>query len=212
MSLQQLKMLLPLFWTFLKIGPSTFGGGYAMISIIEREAVTKHGWIDEQEFSNVVAIAGSAPGGIGVNAAAFIGYRLAGIAGAIISIIGITLPTFLIVLGLSFLYLNFDSNTKVVAAMKGIQGAVIALIISAAYRMAKTAIFDISTIVIALITLIALIFTSINPIYAILSGLLIGVVNVMLKLVLGLKVQTEKAKQKQQSGQQQEAVYLEYYI
>jgi len=212
MSLQQLKMLLPLFWTFLKIGPSTFGGGYAMISVIEREAVTKHGWIDEQEFSNVVAIAGSAPGGIGVNAAAFIGYRLAGIAGAIISIIGITLPTFLIVLGLSFLYVNFDSNTKVVAAMKGIQGAVIALIISAAYRMGKTAIFDISTIVIALITLIALIFTSINPIYAILSGLLIGVVNVMLKLVLGLKVQTEKAKQKQQSGQQQEAVYLEYYI
>jgi len=212
MSLQQLKMLLPLFWTFLKIGPSTFGGGYAMISVIEHEAVTKHGWIDEQEFSDVVAIAGSAPGGIGVNAAAFIGYRLAGIAGAIISIVGITLPTFLIVLGLSFLYLNFDSNTKVVAAMKGIQGAVIALIISAAYRMAKTAIFDISTIAIALITLVVLIFTSINPIYTILSGLLIGVVNIMLKLALGLKVQTEKAKHKQQSGQQQDAVYLEYYI
>jgi len=212
MSLQQLKMLLPLFWTFLKIGPSTFGGGYAMISVIEHEAVTKHGWIDEQEFGDVVAIAGSAPGGIGVNAAAFIGYRLAGIAGAIISIVGITLPTFLIVLGLSFLYLNFNSNTKVIAAMKGIQGAVIALIISAAYRMAKTALFDISTIVIASITLIVLIFTPINPIYAIVSGLLIGVVNVTIKLALGLKVQTEKVKNKKQSGQQQEAVYLEYYI
>lgn len=212
MLLQQLKMLLPLFWTFLKVGPSTFGGGYAMISVIEHEVVKKRSWIDEQEFSDVVAIAGSAPGGVGVNAAAFIGYRVAGIAGAIISIVGITLPTFLIVLGLSFLYLNFDSNSKVAAAMKGIQGAVIALIISAAYRMAKTAIFDISTMAIAVITLTVLIFTPINPIYAILSGLLIGVVNVMLKLALGMKVQTEKAKQKQQSGQQQDAVYLEYYI
>src|SRR5690606_3195030 len=116
MTLQQLRMLLPLFWTFFRIGPATFGGGYAMISLIEHETVTKRNWIDEQEFSNLISIAGSAPGGVGVNAAAFIGYRLAGIGGAVVSIIGITLPTFLIVLGLSFLYISMDGNPKVAAA------------------------------------------------------------------------------------------------
>ncbi|MFF2886351.1 chromate transporter [Paenibacillus sp. NPDC057967] len=208
MTLQQLRMLFPLFWTFFRIGPATFGGGYAMISLIEHETVTKRGWLDEQELSDLVSIAGSAPGGVGVNAAAFIGYRLAGIAGAVISIIGITLPTFLIVLGLSYLYVHMDGNPKVVAAMQGIQAAVIALIASAAYRMAKTSLFDLSTIMIAIATLLVLIFTEINPIYAILAGLLIGIINITAKMYLGLKVTTEKATPQKQEDRD----YLEYYI
>jgi len=208
MTLQQLRMLIPLFWTFFRIGPATFGGGYAMISLIEHETVTKRGWIDEQELSDLVSIAGSAPGGVGVNAAAFIGYRMAGIAGAVCAIIGITMPTFLIVLGLSFLYMNMDGNPKVAAAMKGIQAAVIALILSAAYRMAKTSLFDLSTIIIAIATLAVLVFTGMNPIYAILSGLVIGIGNITVKMFLGLKVRTEKEKPKQRD----EGVYLEYYI
>jgi len=179
-----------------------------MISLIEHETVTKRRWLDEQELSDLVSIAGSAPGGVGVNAAAFIGYRMAGITGAVISIIGITLPTFLIILGLSFLYMNLDGNPKVAAAMKGIQAAVIALILSAAYRMAKTSLFDLSTVIIAIATLVVLLFTEINPIYAILSGLLIGVVNITVKMLLGLKVRTEK----ETPQKREDALYLEYYI
>lgn len=208
MTLQQLRMLLPLFWTFFRIGPATFGGGYAMISLIEHETVTKRNWIDEQEFSNLISIAGSAPGGVGVNAAAFIGYRLAGIGGAVVSIIGITLPTFLIVLGLSFLYISMDGNPKVAAAMKGIQAAVIALIITAAYKMAKSSLFDMATTVIAILTFAILILSKINPIFVIVAGLIIGIAFIGIKKLLGMNIRTEKVV----SQPKDDGVYLEYYI
>ncbi len=76
------KQLWNIFWAFFKIGPTTFGGGYAMIPVLEREVVQKRQWVNGNEMSDVLSIAGSAPGGIGVNASAFIGYRLAGVPGA----------------------------------------------------------------------------------------------------------------------------------
>lgn len=202
-------LLLRVFWTFCRIGPSTFGGGYAMIPVIEKEVVTKQGWIAESDMGNIVSIAGSAPGGVGVNAAAFIGYRVAGIPGATAAVVGITLPTFLIVFLLSLFYSIFEHNEKIAAALKGIQGAIIALIMIAAYKMAKTSLFDLSTKLVAAAALGALIFTPIHPLFIILGGIGAGMILIGAKEKLGMNANTEKRVQQQAT---KELIYPEYYI
>lgn len=179
--------LLELFWVFFCVGPVTFGGGYAMISVIEREVIGKRGWLDSSEMNDLISIAGSAPGGVGVNAAAFIGYRMGGIPGAAAAVTGITLPTFVIVFMLSFAYGWFDEYPKVIAALKGIHAAVIGLIIVAAYKIAKTSLVDKTTIGIAAITLTILFFTNIDPTFIILAGLFNGILIMKVKEWLGMK-------------------------
>lgn len=202
------KWMIPLFWAFFRIGPSTFGGGYAMMPAIEREIVVKKKWIDEKEFADMISLAGFAPGGVGVNAAAFVGFRKAGVAGAIAAVVGITLPTFLIVITLSLIYLLLQDNPKVEAALKGMHGAVIALILMAAYRMAKNSIIDITTTVISILAFLLLFMANINPLYILISGLLAGILLVKAKELSGMKVMTETVK----SRPKHELVYPEYYI
>ncbi|MEK5057372.1 chromate transporter [Paenibacillus sp. FSL H7-0326] len=197
---------LQLFWLFFKIGPSTFGGGYAMIPVLEREMVEKRGWISRQEMNDLMSLAGSAPGGVGVNASAFIGYRIGKVPGAVAATVGITLPTFLIVFILSSIYSVFQHEPKVQAAMKGIHGAIIGLIAVAAYNMAKNALFDRTTITIAAVSLIVLMVTSINPTFMILIGLVLGMIIISVKKKLGMSVQTEK------KSASEHAATIEYYI
>ncbi|MFC3345508.1 chromate transporter [Paenibacillus abyssi] len=208
--MERLTKLLELFWAFLQIGPSTFGGGYAMIPVIEREIVGKRRWISEDEMADMVSLAGSAPGGVGVNAAAFVGYRVAGVAGAVSAVIGITLPTFLIILVLSVFYMVFQDHPKVEAALKGIHGAIIALIILAAYRMAKASIIDKTTTVLLIVTVGLLLFAAIHPIYVIMLGIAAGILLVRIKERLGIKVFMEK--QPESDNRKQELIYPEYYI
>ncbi|WP_341280410.1 chromate transporter [Paenibacillus sp. FSL H8-0537] len=203
---KRLGMLLQLFWIFFRIGPTTFGGGYAMMPMIERETVQKRQWMDEREWTQLISLAGSAPGGVGVNAAAMVGYRQAGAAGAVIAIVGITLPTLLLVLLLGLFMRVFGDHPKLVAALKGINGAVIALMVMAAYRMARAALFDIATTFVAVVTLTVLLFTAINPIYVVMAGLLGGIVFTKGKELLGMKVLTEKATVRRSSSE------IEYYI
>ncbi|WP_138494255.1 chromate transporter [Paenibacillus pinistramenti] len=205
---QKLLLLGELFWVFFKIGPSTFGGGYAMMAVIEQEVAGKRKWMDESEMSDLLSIAGSAPGGVGVNASAFIGYRLGKIPGAAAAVLGITLPTFLIVYVLSFFYSYLQEVPKVQAAMKGINGAVLGFIGAAAYRMAKSALVDWSTLAAAAGSLAVLLLTGWNPIFMILAGLGLGIIIVRAKKWLGLKVVTEKTSS---SGQAETGV-IEYYI
>jgi len=193
----RISLLFQLFWVFVRIGPVTFGGGYAMIPMIEREISAKRKWLGEEEMDEILSLAGAAPGGVGVNAAAFIGYRLAGVKGAIAAIAGIMIPTFIIVCLLSAVYSQLADQPKVIAAMKGINGAVIALILVAAYRMAKNAIIDKTTAVTALVI----------PVIAI--GLCIGFVYLQIKQLLGLQVRTEKESLK---ASDEESNYPEYYI
>lgn len=186
------RILQQLFWTFVKVGPSSFGGGYAMMPVIEREVVEKRRWFNETEMADMLSLAGTAPGGVGVNAAAFVGYRKAGFAGAAAAVVGITMPTFLIVVMLSFVYLLLKDYPKVEAALKGIHAAVVALILLAAYRMAKVSVFDIATMCVTAVALLLLLLIDINPMYVILLGMLIGVVVVKGKEWIGLEVRTEK--------------------
>ncbi|GLX70341.1 chromate transporter [Paenibacillus glycanilyticus] len=198
-----------LFWVFARIGPSTFGGGYAMMPAIEREVVDKRKWMSQKELADVVSIAGSAPGGVGVNAAAFIGYKKARIPGAAMAVIGVTSPTFIIVIAFSLIYLIFQDSPKLEAALKGIHGAVVALIIMAAYRMAKAAIFDTTTAVLAICALFALLALPVTPLYIVAAGILTGICFIRIKEIAGKKTMTEKPS-KSRSGA--EPIYPEYYI
>ncbi|MDO7908717.1 chromate transporter [Paenibacillus sp. JX-17] len=202
---QNLSVLLQLFWLFLKIGPSTFGGGYAMIPVLEKEIVDKRRWISRQEMSDLMSLASSAPGGVGINASACLGYRMGKIPGAFVATVGITLPTFLIVFALSMFYSAFQDVPKVQAAFKGIHGAVIGLIAVAAYRMGRSSIFDRATVLIAASSLIVLLLTGLNPSFMILAGLVLGMAVISAKRLLGMTVVTEKKPSAEQP-------VIEYYI
>ncbi|MFC5653686.1 chromate transporter [Paenibacillus solisilvae] len=205
---ERLGILLQLLWVFFRIGPSTFGGGYAMMPVIEREIVERKKWFDKADMADMISLAGSAPGGVGVNAAAFVGFRKAGFLGAVAAVMGVTFPTFLIVIILSLFYLYLNDNPKIEAALKGIHGAVVALILMAAYRMFKTSVFDAATASVSIAALMVL-FANINPLYIIIFGLLGGIVLIQVKKLMGLKANTEKISSETQKP---ESVYLEYYI
>lgn len=131
------KTNLQLFLTMLKIGFFTFGGGYAMIALLENEFVTKRGWLEQEEFLDVAAIAESTPGPIAINSATYIGYKKAGILGSLVATLGMVLPSFCIIFAISLFFDAFLSLTAVACAFKGIQIAVIYLILSAGLRMLK---------------------------------------------------------------------------
>ena len=130
-------MLLELFLTFAKIGAFTFGGGYAMISIIEDECVEKRKWITSEQLSTVTAIAESTPGPIAINCATYTGYMQAGVPGALCATLGVTLPSFIIIYLISLFFDNFLEIAVVANAFKGIKIAVGVLIARAALNLWK---------------------------------------------------------------------------
>ena len=134
---EKMKGYLSLFLTMLKIGLFTFGGGYAMIALLENEFVEKKKWLEKDEFLDVAAIAESTPGPIAINAATYIGYKNAGIIGSMIATFGICIPSFVIIYVISLFFDAFLSLTLVAYAFKGIQVCVVYLILSAGLRMLK---------------------------------------------------------------------------
>lgn len=126
-----------LLWTFLKIGTFTFGGGYAMIPLIQKEVAEKNNWISDEDILEIIAIAESTPGPIAINAATFVGYRAAGFWGAFLATLGVTLPSFLIILAVSFVLRQFQELKAVQYAFNGIRAGVLALIARALLSMYK---------------------------------------------------------------------------
>lgn len=190
-----LKLLAQLFITFLKISPVTFGGGYAMIPLIEREIVDKRRWMKTQEIADVFAVAESVPGAIAINSATFIGFRLAGVLGAIVAMIGVMIPTFLIVVLLSIFFLQVQDHPKVEAAFTAIRATIVALIAYAAVNIGKTAAIDKTTTGLIIITVAAMFFLPIHPVLLIIGGGLLGIGIVKLKNKLGMTVRLEKEEQ-----------------
>ena len=121
--------LLPLFVSFLKIGAFTFGGGYAMIPLIQKEAADRHKWMTDEEIMEIVAIAESTPGPIAVNAATFTGYHAAGVPGAVLATVGVVLPAFLVMIVASSALTFFSGNQWVRWAFGGVRAGVLALIV-----------------------------------------------------------------------------------
>lgn len=123
------SQLLPLFLSFLKIGAFTFGGGAAMIPLIQKEAAERHKWISDEEIMEIVAIAESTPGPIAVNAATFTGYHAAGVPGAVLATLGVVLPAFIVIAAVSSVLSIFGGNQWVRWAFGGVRAGVLALIV-----------------------------------------------------------------------------------
>ena len=126
---------LELFLTFMKIGAFTFGGGYAMIPLIQKEVCENKKWLDEKDISDIVAISESTPGPIAINAATFVGYKTSGFFGACMATVGVVLPSFLIISIISLVLTQFQSIKAVRYAFMGIRAAVLALILKALWMM-----------------------------------------------------------------------------
>lgn len=134
---QEAKSLGTLFFTFFKIGLFTFGGGYAMIALLEEEFIQRRKWLDKDEFLDMAAIAESTPGPVAINSATYLGYKLANVPGAATATVAVCLPSFLIIYAISLFFEQFTQLTVIANAFKGIQVCVIYLIFSAGVRMLK---------------------------------------------------------------------------
>lgn len=131
------KTLWQVFATFFKIGAFTFGGGYAMIPLIQKEAVEKHKWVTDDDILEIIAIAESTPGPIAINAATFVGYRTCGVLGSVMATLGVVLPSFVIILSLSFVLQQFQQVAAVRYAFEGIRAGVLALLVKALWTLYK---------------------------------------------------------------------------
>ena len=133
-------ILLQLVWTFFKIGAFTFGGGYAMLPLIQAE-VAAHGWMGAEELVNFVAVSESTPGPFAVNISTFVGARLAGIPGALCATLGVALPSFIIILIVAKCFARFKSSSLVQGCMAGLRPAVVGLIATALLSVGQTVFF-----------------------------------------------------------------------
>lgn len=165
-----------MFLTFLKIGAFTFGGGFAMIPIIQKEVVDKKKWIKDEEFIDTISIAQSSPGPIAVNSSIFVGYKIKGFKGALICTIGTVLPSFLIILLIAVFFTQFNNNPMFEKVFMGIRPVVVALIFSAVYKLITKAHLGYKDLAISLIATLTLVIFNITPIYIIIVGVLSRVV------------------------------------
>lgn len=132
-----MRELLTMFGSFFKIGLFTFGGGYAMVPIIQREVIDHRGWVDRDEFVELLTLAQSAPGPIALNTSVFVGYKVRGYAGALAALLGVVVPAFTVILLVAIYFAQFRENVYVNAAFKGMRPAVVALIVSPIVSLSK---------------------------------------------------------------------------
>lgn len=169
-----MKIYIELFWIFLKIGTFTLGGGYAMVPIIQNEIVNKKKWIKEKDFVDMLALAQSAPGALAINTAVFVGYKIKGIYGALITSFGSLLPSITIIWMLAALFENIQENLYVINAFKGIRPMVVALITASVYTIGKQAKINKKTIWIVLIVALLVSYLKFPPIGIIIIGAILG--------------------------------------
>lgn len=179
--MNKFKKLLNLFWTMFKIGLFTFGGGYAMVGIMENELVERKGMIEHEEFLNLLVIAESTPGPIAINSATYIGYKIAGVIGSVVATLAVALPSFIIIFIISLFFNQFLSIKLVGYAFKGIQVAVCYLILSAGLKMLKKLNKKPITIIVFIVALtlhvtLTLLAKNFSSIYYILASGIIGLI------------------------------------
>lgn len=183
-----------LFLTMLKIGLFTFGGGYAMIALLENEFVSKKRWLDRDEFLDVAAIAESTPGPIAINAATYIGYKNGGVGGAVVATLGICIPSLTIIYLISLFFDTFLSLTYVAYAFKGIQICVVYLIFSAGLKMLKKMKKSVFNLVAVSATFVAMVTLSILAVKfsTIFYILIFGIAGVVIYLIGRARKEGEK--------------------
>jgi len=164
-----------MFITFFKIGAFTFGGGYAMIPLIEREVVDKNHWIDKDEFIDIIAISQSFPGALAINSCTFIGYKINGVLGAILGLLGVALPSFIIIVIIAMAFSKFRNLYVIELIFKGINAAVPLLILVGVNSLAKVLDKTAVNIIIVIGTVILSVFMNVNPVYLILIAAVYGI-------------------------------------
>lgn len=179
-----MKELLDLFLVFARIGGFTFGGGYAMLPILQREVVEKRGWATEEELMDYYAIGQCTPGIIAVNTSTFIGYKLRGIVGGIVATLGCIFPSLVIITIIAAFIQNFAEYAVVQHALAGIRVCVCILIINAVLKLGKKSVIDKATTVIFLAVFAGSLFINVSPILFILCA---GIAGIVIKLAGGSK-------------------------
>ncbi len=170
------KKALKLFVAFFKIGAFTFGGGYAMIPLIQHEVCEKNEWITEEDILDIVAIAESTPGPIAINSATFVGYKVCGVLGSIAATLGVVIPSFLIMLCIFFLLDRFQEKPPVQYAFMGIRACVLALVFKALLSMYKKCQKNWVSFVIIICATTASVFLSVNTFYIIIASAFFGLI------------------------------------
>ena len=179
-----MKLLLQMFLTFAKVGVMTFGGGYAMLPILQREVVDNKGWATEEELMDYFAIGQCTPGVIAVNTATFIGQRLNGTFGAIFATLGVVFPSLVIISLLAGVIEAFSHLVWVQNAFGGIRVCVCVLIANAVVKLFKKAVVDVPTMIIFLLVALGSIFLPLSPLIFVLLAAVIGI---LLKVIGGKK-------------------------
>lgn len=162
-----MNIYLESFGLFCKIGVFTIGGGYAMVPLIQDEIVDKRKWIDKDDFIDLLAVSQSVPGIFAVNISIFIGYKLRGVKGSIVTALGTILPAFFIILLIAMFFQSFQDDPIVQRVLKGIRPAVVALIAAPTFTMAKSAKINKYTIIIPVISTLLIWLLDVSPIYII---------------------------------------------
>ena len=171
-----MKKYLTLFWTFFKIGLFTFGGGYAMISIIHKESVEKNKWISEEDMNNIIVVAESTPGPIAINSSTFIGYKVGKLLGAIVSVIGVVLPSLIIITLISIFLDNFKDLKIIEYAFQGIRAAIIILMVEAIFKLSKPLNKNALFYSLLSISFILNFFFGVSAIILIITGIILGII------------------------------------
>ena len=170
-----MKLLWELFWTFAKMGAITFGGGMAMLPILQREVVENKHWATEDELTDYYAIGQCTPGIIAVNTATFIGQKCGGVAGGILATLGVVFPSLVIISVLAGLITNFAHLNWVKNAFAGIQVCVCVLIFNAVLKLLKKSVVDKRTAAIFLLVLAGGLFLNLSPVWFVIAAALVGV-------------------------------------
>lgn len=168
--------VLELFISFFKIGAFSFGGGYAMLPMIQDEVINVHKWITTAEYIDILAIAEMTPGPIAINSATFLGYKVAGVTGSAFATLGVVLPSFIVMSLIFHFIFKFKSSPYVEWIFKGIRPVVLGLIAAAAISVAQSTFVDIPSVMIAVLLFYLVAFRNFNPIYAIVLAGAIGAV------------------------------------
>lgn len=170
-----MKILLELFKTFASIGGVTFGGGYAMLPMLEREIVDNKNWVTSEELLDYYAVGQATPGIIAVNVATFVGYKTKGILGAIFATLGMIFPSLIIIMIIASTIKNSSQNVIVQHALNGIRVAVSVLVFNAIYKLYKSSVKDNVGMWIFILTFILGIVLTISPIYIVISAIIFGI-------------------------------------
>lgn len=168
--------ILKLFISFLKIGAFSFGGGYAMLPLIQKEIIEVHNWLTLNEFIDILAVVEMTPGPVAINSATFLGYKVGGILGSVVATIGVVLPSIVVILIIAHFLSKFKKSPYVEWAFKGIRPVVLGLIISASLTVSKNAIVDIKTFLLGAVLFYLTSFKKMHPILTIIIAGIVGAI------------------------------------